>query len=356
MKLALLGCGALAELYYVPLLRQLESRGRVQLIVLFDPNRDRMESVAKKFPNARTCNSIEALAAASPALAIVTSPPKLHAVQTITLLEAGINVLCEKPMAATVAEAQAMVDVTTRTKRLLAIGLFRRFFPVNQMIKAMVSDGSLGRVSTVEVAEGGAFDWPAQSASFFDKRSSQGGVLADLGVHVVDLLVWWFGAPESVRYEDDAMGGLEANCTVQLAFADNIDITVRLSRDTEMGNRWILRTDRGVFAFPATGASVLEWQPLGQQSVWNAHVCDPGAKWPKRQDLNPAATYEQSFGLQLINVLEAIEGGSELLVPGIEGIPSLQLIETCYKQRRLMPMPWLDETECSQAKNLARAH
>jgi predicted dehydrogenase len=89
-------------------------------------------------------------------------------------------------------------------------------------------------VKSFEISEGGQFNWPAQSASFFQKSNSQGGVLADLGVHVLDLLIWWFGMPEKVGYEDDAMGGLEANCRLELEFAGGVSGTVRLSRDTQL--------------------------------------------------------------------------------------------------------------------------
>lgn len=105
-----------------------------------------------------------------------------------------MHVLCVKPLACTLNEANQMVAAAQTADRLLAVGLFRRFFPALQTIKALVAGGALGTPTSFHFAEGGAFNWPAASASFFQKQHSQGGVLLDLGVHLLDLSCWWFGA------------------------------------------------------------------------------------------------------------------------------------------------------------------
>jgi predicted dehydrogenase len=68
----------------------------------------------------------------------------------------------------------------------------------------------------VEAFEGGQFDWPVRSTGYFTRAQSGGGVLQDIGTHVLDLLAWWFGEPEALLYEDDAMGGVEANCRIRV--------------------------------------------------------------------------------------------------------------------------------------------
>lgn len=345
---ALVGCGAVSELYYAPSLAALPG-GTAEVVAVFDPIPSHAAKLLALFPRAKVAQDLSQLIEIGPQLAIVASPPQFHAQQSITLLEAGIGVLCEKPMAGTVADAEKMIAAAAKSVSPLAIGLFRRFFPVNRMIRDIIKGQQLGEVERFEITEGGAFQWLARSASFFQKSGSQGGVLADLGVHVLDLLIWWFGMPETVVYEDDAMGGLEANCRVELTFAGGMSGTVRLSRDTELPNRSIVECQRGWLRCEAAAADRVELGFLGVCYSVSGSVV-PIESWSRRSpNERMALSYHQSFTRQLQNVIAAVRGDESLELPGSEGLPSLRLIEECYRNRRLMPMPWLAPDEFASA-------
>jgi predicted dehydrogenase len=100
-------------------------------------------------------------------------------------------------MALNVAEGEAMVKAASESQRILAIGLVRRFMPAAQAIHSIVSQKLLGDVKSFYFSEGRVFRWPVQSASYFRDN----GVLRDIGVHVLDLLIHWFGEPEEIIYE-----------------------------------------------------------------------------------------------------------------------------------------------------------
>src|SRR5215204_3111595 len=108
-KLVLIGCGAVSQLYYSPALRELEKLQIVKVNALFDPNAENIRLIRKVFPDAEAVASLDGISSQNFDLAIIASPPQYHAVQTINLLKAGLSVLCEKPMAATVAEAEEMI-------------------------------------------------------------------------------------------------------------------------------------------------------------------------------------------------------------------------------------------------------
>jgi predicted dehydrogenase len=351
IRVVIVGCGAISELYYAPALRDLQPSG-VEVMAVMDPESGRAAKVQSLCPRAVLLRSLDEVLRIPIQLAIVASPPRFHAQQTIALLEAGIAVLCEKPMAATVAECEAMIAAAAKSHALLAVGLFRRFFPVAQMIRDLIRQQSLGPVKRFEISEGGPFNWPAQSASFFQKTNSQGGVLADLGVHVLDLLLWWFGPPEQVRYEDDAMGWLEANCRLELAFAGGVSGTVRLSRDTQLPNRTIIECERGWVRCPAASANQLEMGIAGADLALNGQLVTVESADPQGIRGGEASSYHQSFTRQLGNVVAALRGEEELLVPGEQGLLSLQLIERCYRERKLMPMPWLTKPELQTAQKI----
>jgi predicted dehydrogenase len=321
--------------------------------MLFDPDANRAAKLKLLFGEAGVTTDFAVITGSGIDLAIVASPPRFHADQAIELLTHGIAVLCEKPMAATVAECEQMVRAAEKSRKPLAVGLFRRFFPVNQTIREMIRNQSLGPVKSFEISEGGQFNWPAQSASFFQKSKSQGGVLSDLGVHVLDVLIWWFGMPERVDYQDDAMGGLESNCRLELEFRNGVSGTVQLSRDTSLPNRTIVEFERGWVRCKAVAADEFEIGFPGVPYAARGRLLQPGAQGPHGFRTQPALSYHQSFTKQMRNVVAAVRGEEPVFISGEDGILSMQLIERCYRQRKLMPMPWLTESESQTAQMLA---
>ena len=350
IRVGIVGCGAFSELFYAPLLSSFQDDGQVEVVSLFDPDEKRLGELAKKFPKAVCSPDISVVKSAGIDFAIVASPPRFHAEQTISLLNEGVAVLCEKPMAATVAEAEEMIAAAKQTNTLLAVGLFRRFFATTQLVKEIVFNERLGKVKEFKVFEGGIFNWPAQSASFFQKSGSNGGVLADLGVHVLDVLIYWFGMPTSFRYEDDAMGGLEANSFIELEFENDIKGTVRLSRDTNLPNRTIIECEQGWLRCGAASADQLEIGFPGSELSVAGEIKNIGKNGPDSYRSRSAASFSMAFAEQLRNVLAAVRKDGELLIDGEQGVLSMRLIEQCYSSRNLMSMPWLGQSEMSSTE------
>lgn len=347
IEFAIVGCGALAELYYAPALKGLAGAVDLRVAVIVDPSSDRRAMLRKAFPKARAIASLADLAPGEVGAAVVASPQRFHADQTITLLSAGMHVLCEKPMASTVQEANAMVAAATENRRLLSVGLFRRFFPTSNMIRELVTGGTLGKPISFEWKEGGPFNWPAASPSFFQKSASPGGVFADIGTHVLDLLLWWFGEPESFDYEDDAIGGIEANARLRLRFGNGVTGLLRLSRDTAIPNGTRIRFERGSVWFQGASAESVVVQLDGCSHVLRSglHKAPAFAAGVGTGFGQPARTYSQSFMEQILNLCRAIRGEESLIVPGAAAARGMDLIERCYAARRRMLMPWLTSEE-----------
>lgn len=342
LKVALVGCGAVTRLYYTPALQQLEKLGQVRVVALFDPNPGNVAPIQKAFPGAVSVRDFEELMQSGLDLAIVASPPQHHASQTIPLLHAGLSVLCEKPMALTVAEGEAMVTAAVDAQRLLAIGLVRRFLPAAQTIHTFLSRNILGNVKSFSCSEGRVFKWPVQSASYFRDN----GVLRDIGVHVLDLLTWWWGEPEEIVYEDDAMGGAELNCRIQVKFPQGFSGEVRLSREFLLPNSCVIQCENGTLNWDIDETNQLRLGvPDSRYSLVSQlhHV-----KSMQNGLIIPGpigADFHASFVDQLKNVIAAVRGTEPLTVTGEAGLASLKAIETCYFQRRLLDMPWLGTRE-----------
>ena len=138
-RVALVGCGAVAEVYYAPALRELSKEGLVRVTALADTDRASAERLARRFPAAQIQEDLGGLESESVDLAVVASPPRFHAAQSIELLGRGVSVLCEKPMAASVEEGEAMLEAASSSRRVLAVGLVRRYLPACETIRTAAS-------------------------------------------------------------------------------------------------------------------------------------------------------------------------------------------------------------------------
>lgn len=346
------GCGAITKFFYASALSYLESKGYVKVIALCDPHDANRAGIHASFPHAQSLAKLEdAPQLNAGSIVIVASPPKIHAVQTILALERGCAVLCEKPMAATIGDAEAMAAAAARTKRPLAIGLYRRFFRGAQAIKDLVANQTLGPVISFEVEEGGPFRWEAASDSFFRREITPGGVLYDTGVHTLDLLLWWFDEPVSLEYRDDAAGGLEANCRLHLEYAAGFKGEVRLSRDWATRNLFRINFLKGSAAWQVGQSGQITLKLDGLSHVLHGDLL------PDRDDSltlhtpGEAEGSPQAFIRQLIDLVAAVRTGSPVRVSASEGLRSLRLIEECYRQRKSLPQGWLSPEE---AAGLAR--
>jgi predicted dehydrogenase len=355
IRIALIGCGAITEKFYAPSIATLADAERISVEVVMDPEQARREALEAWFPRVLQITKLDALRPGIIDLAVVASPQRFHSEQSVTLLRRGVHVLCEKPMASSLQEAQKMVEVAQEANRLLAVGLFRRFFPSTEWVKEVVRRQSLGRALSFQWSEGGVFDWPAATPSFFKKAVSLGGVFADLGAHVLDLLLHWFGPVSDFDYKDDAMGGLEANADLRLRFENGVTGSVRLSRDTPIPNGVRIEFERGTIWFQGGSASevTLQFKDISyaaKADLHEVHKTSAGLENPARA---PGRTYAQSFTEQIRNVCRAIRGEEALLVSGVDALPGMTLMEQCYGQRRLMEMPWFSADEQSRAQSLS---
>jgi predicted dehydrogenase len=335
LTVGLVGCGAVADLFYGPALAALEAQGVVQVTDLVDPSTERTGRLRERFPRARIA-AVRAEDAPAPALAIVGAPPRLHAGLTRQWLNAGSGVLCEKPMATTVADAAAMIAEAERLGRFLAVGHFRRYFPAVEAIGAFLREDTWGPLRSFDVREGGRFDWPSVSPALFDPAQAGGGVFLDLGTHVIDLLVGWLGEPASFDYADDADGGVEANARLRLRYGgDRIAGQVFLSRDWDTAGCWRLNFERAVVGWRPAEADRLEIKPAGSDH-WLACALETEQPGGRR----PADTYRQSFTRQIADAAAAIAAGRPPKFPAAESLRALAFIERCYAARVPLAQPW----------------
>jgi predicted dehydrogenase len=197
LRVALVGCGRIAQTH-CGYLRQLPD---VELVGACDVSPAGREAFTARWQLPSFADVDELLSAAQPHVVHVVTPPATHSALAIQLLNAGVHVLVEKPMALTAAEAADMRVAARRTGRHLTVNHNRWFDPVVQRARALLQSGALGTLVGVEVFQGaaaGEADAPAGQAAHWSTELP-GGVLFNLAPHPVYLLRGFVGPIEQVE-------------------------------------------------------------------------------------------------------------------------------------------------------------
>ena len=132
-------------------------------------------------------------------------PTPQHARAAIAALEAGKHVLCEKPMAPTLAECDAMIAAAEQSGKFLMIGHCLRFWPHYVAAHKIIESGELGQIIYARFHRSTAA--PPWSSWMLDGAQS-GGAIFDTHIHDVDTALWWFGAPDSIEAQGVERQGL----------------------------------------------------------------------------------------------------------------------------------------------------
>lgn len=204
IKTAVVGLGFMGQTHF----NCYENNPLAQLVAAGDFNPEKLTSGAKvegniganaalDFSKVRTTTDIESLIN-DPDIDLIDFclPTRLHARYTIAALEAGKHVFCEKPLAWTVEECDAVIAAQQKSGKALLIGHCLRFWP--QYVKAheLIQAGEMGEVVYARFFRaGGAPTW----SQWLMDGAQSGGAVLDMHVHDVDTALWWFGEPNSIQ-------------------------------------------------------------------------------------------------------------------------------------------------------------
>ncbi len=197
-RIGIIGAGAITQALHFPGYKQ---DRRAKLVAFADPSTDRHAEIITKFGKlAAYTDYRDMLANESIDVVSVATPNVFHAKQAIAALNAGCHVLCEKPIAATLREADQMLAAAKRARKKLMIGFSHRMFSGPQKCKELLSKKTIGTPFMIRVrfAHGGPYPGWAKNSWFYKKSLSKGGAMLDMGIHAIDLCHWMLGPIKSV--------------------------------------------------------------------------------------------------------------------------------------------------------------
>ncbi len=332
IRIGLIGAGNIAQNAHIPAYLNQDD---IELAAVFDLNAARTQEVAQKYNITHACTSLDEFCSLKDIDAVsVCTWNNAHAVSAIAAANAGKHVLCEKPMAMTVAEAEAMKAAAAKNGVVFMMGFVNRFREDAQYIRHMADAGKFGDIyyanASLRRRRGTPLGW------FTDTAKSGGGPVIDIGVHLIDLTWFMMGKPEPLSvsavthykigdYQTKGVSRWEAFDKDNLVF------------DTEDSAAGMIR-----FANGATMNFEVSWAINGAEcglcsSLYGDQAgatLDPLAIYGEDggylTDNKPTVRQAQIFDKEIRHFIDCVKTGSQPIASAADGVQVQRMLNGIY--------------------------
>lgn len=200
LKIGMIGAGMIAHRHC----EEIHAHGQAAVVAVADPSPERGNALKEKHGLTRVYDKASDLIADPDLDAVTIAVPNLfHADYAIAALEAGKHVMLDKPFAVSFTEAQRVAEVARQTDKVFTVGMNMRFREESQMARLMIEDGRIGDVYHSKAYWFRRSGIPKLGTWFGQKKIAGGGVLLDIGVHLLDLCLFLIG-----NFEAEAVTGV----------------------------------------------------------------------------------------------------------------------------------------------------
>lgn len=324
VRIGVLGTGIIIRNYHM---LTLQNNPRAEVVAAGNLHPASLERLAGDFNIPKTYTDFAEMAADPDIDAVINGLPNyLHAPVTIQMLEAGKHVLCEKPMAMSLAEGEQMVGAAGRAGRKLMIAHMWRFDREILWLRDLVASGQLGKIFKAKSHAIWLYEGPPPESWFVKPEFAGGGALADMGVHSLDTLRFVLGDARPTRvfartgthFGDIA---LDDTATLLLEFEGGIVALIEagwyhLYADGLEGYTQIYGTRGYARALPAEFRTHIE-------GVWS--VVQP--QMPKRKVQTDIPMYQA----QMDYFLDCVLKDEDPIPGGEDGLWTLRMLEAAYR-------------------------
>ena len=318
LRMAVIGCGAVSTEYHLPALRRVK---QTKLVVVVDTDCAWARTVARRFGADRCLSDYRDLVGQVDA-AVIATPNTTHADIACFLLERGVHVLCEKPLATSVADAQRIVHAAETGNARFMAAHTRRFNAALCLMQRITAAGLFGKRLEVSASLGGLISqWAARTDFRAQRTLAGGGVLLDSGVHLVDLALWLVqDMPQEIMCKmSDPLGwGVEGDAEVEIRFQQSSRARLACS-----------------YTHPLNGTVTVEgehgWARAGINKPDRLEFYSAQALVCRRSGVqHPLLSAGNVYDLQSAHFCTALQKGQPFRVPLNEVLTGLEVIEQCY--------------------------
>jgi UDP-N-acetyl-2-amino-2-deoxyglucuronate dehydrogenase len=329
LKVAIIGAGAISTAHIEAYLKFPE---RCQIVAISDIYVDKAQERIDHYGlKAKAVKDYKELLTGEIDLVSICTPPYTHASLAVEFMEANTHVMVEKPMASSLEECDAMNEASQRTGRLLSVVAQNRFKTPMMKMKSVLESGLMGNILHVQVD---SFWW--RGHSYYDLwwrgtwEKEGGGPTLNHAVHHIDALLWMMGSPSEVQ-------AFMSNVAHDNAEVEDLSIGMLRYANGSLGqltSSVVHHGEEQQLIFQGAKARVsTPWKVKASNSKANGFP-EPNAELESQlqafYEALPEVVHEGHAG-QIDNVLTSIETGAPLLIDGISGRQTLELITAIYK-------------------------
>jgi 1,5-anhydro-D-fructose reductase (1,5-anhydro-D-mannitol-forming) len=321
IRWGVIGSSGFAADHFAPAVVEAEG---ARLTAILGSEQAKAEAFAQKIGAERAYSDLEAFAADDGIDAVwIASPNHMHRRQAVACLTAGRHVLCEKPLATSSADGQAIIDAAKRSDRLITVGYNMRQDPLLSRVRQRYLDRVYGPPAFLRVNR--FLSYPAQPQGWRTKWDTSGGwAINDLGTHLLDQLIWFLGHSTNVsgmlttcRFDVDT----DDLAVVQAIFENGAIGSIEAS--TGLGEDRPPRLE----LYGLEGWAVVEMDPFGSGVRLEEKVGDDEVTSEQVEPVNTYALQVEAFG-------RAIRGEEAIAVSAAQAVHNLEMIEQVRQRPR----------------------
>jgi predicted dehydrogenase len=320
VRIGVVGAGAIAQLTHLPLLSRM--RG-VKLVAVCDNDRAKARALAERFDIEDTYNDIEDLLDAGELQAVVVATPNhLHEPHVLSAIAAGVDVLCERPVAMTARGVERIVNAAERAKRKVLVANNHRFRSDVQALAAFLRGGELGKLTGIRA---GAYHFRRGEGGWRQRRAEAGGgAFFDYGVPLLDLALWLSDLPDAERVVAHMNRGVGKNA-VEDAMLVQLTCAGGVSLNFDVMSNYVGEEERWWFESISTRGSA-RLAPLRVVKELHGRPTDVSPRGAAARE----SAFIQSYRAELAHFL-AVLGGDAEYEPPTDQVTLHRVVEAIYK-------------------------
>jgi predicted dehydrogenase len=319
LRLGVVGLGWVSQVFHLPILSKFED---AEIVAVCDRDKSRARMIADKFGFKRVYSDYEQMLKTEDLDAIdICTTTDSHLPITLAALQAGKDVFVEKPIARRYSEALQMAEAAKQYKKNLMVGMNNRFRPDTMILKSFIEKGELGKIFYAKAG------WLKKLATtnpwITHKDKAGGGVMLDLGIVMLDLVLWMLGFPPvervSAKMYMHKTKSVEDSCLVFIEMKYGTAIVIEVS--------WSLQTAEDYFFcdfFGSEGSAMINPLKVHKQLHGNLVSVNP-AKVESSYNM-----YKKSYENELKHFVGAARGLHQVISTADEAVHRMKIVEAIY--------------------------
>lgn len=323
-KIGIIGLGGVAQLVHLPIIKKIPE---AEVIAVADSNRSTLNSVAEKFGISNRYSDFRKLLDIKELEAvIIATPTNTHKDIALACIDAGKDILIEKPIARTFKEADEITTAAKNAKVKVMVGMNMRYRPDIMLLRSIVNSGDLGNI--FHIRAGWLKRRSSESRWFLKKEESGGGVILDLGVALLDVALWLMSYPDiiSVSAQNYAFSTNSVEDT-SIAF-----IRCHPNSVINLEASWSWSGEKDDFFLELYGTKGnAELNPLKVFKRAENSFLDLGTT----KNDNSVNLFKRSYLNELKHFIGAIKGMNPLISPASESLSRMKIVESIYQSAQL---------------------